>query len=190
MLQCGHGAAPWRTGSSRVTALPTRTGFNAATALRRGELSGPLCKPPPDCCFNAATALRRGEPYRRSPDPTQDRRASMRPRRCAVENLPARAVLTPRGTSFNAATALRRGEPVGRVARMLLTMALQCGHGAAPWRTCDVLLRSPHATEASMRPRRCAVENLEVYVLKARKLLRFNAATALRRGEPRRRPRP
>ncbi len=141
---------------SAATTSPSATGFNAATALRRGEPSMSSIEAP-----NSSEALQCGHGASAVVG-LRPRVASMRPRRCAVEN----RTIPSNGRRIRQVASMRPRrcavENPGR-SRVLpgVVQPLQCGHGAAPWRTG---WRDASATLDAGRG--------------------FNAATALRRGEP------
>ena len=178
-LQCGHGDWPWRTQSALIRHGDRTAGFNAATAIGRGEPATDLSaiagrmrlqcghgdvavENCPSIAVTAATLSASMRPRRFAVEnradctPAAAPRASMRPRRFAVEN---RAALRQRQPHrrFNAATAMSRGE-------RMATARVDDGH-------------------ASMRPRRFAVENREPLGMTGRTIVASMRPRRLRRGE-------
>ena len=185
-LQCGHGEFAVENADDASARCRRHQCFNAATANSPWRTGMPRAAMPTCTCFNAATAM---SPWR---TPARGRARRCRRRlQCGHGDSPWRTYDRPVVASDAAAQ-------------------LQCGHGDSPWRTPARACRhGARLGSASMRPRRFAVENeligadcmLTTQALQcghgdspwrtstAQSATRprpgsFNAATAIRRGEP------
>ena len=187
-LQCGHGDSAVENALHRPCTLGTVHGFNAATAIQP---------------WRTATA---------ATGPGRRVRASMRPRRfgrgerrslyrmrsadgrlqCGHGDEPWRTRGIASGSLRADALQCGHGDAVentdARCHDVHDAMRLQCGHGDSAVENSMRRLRAvtEPAVVASMRPRRFAVENRTMArAFRPVTCRRFNAATAIRRGERR-----